>query len=242
MPFHMRFIVKLLALAVCATAPYSSAAQAVDNTRYISITGSNANACTLAAPCLTLQRGINATPTGGELRILDSGVSANIATVSKSMTISGNGNTVFLGVSGMRIDDADAVVTVRGLTLDGQGTIANGILIVAAAAVHIEGCVIHGFTNTGISAPDPSVAEVFVLDSTSRDNGLFRLLSRASRLTVDDSRFDNNGLDGVYVESGLARTSRCAASGDGRSRHRRAGGIPRGAVRQRCVDDGGAQW
>jgi len=215
MSAHTRFAFELLVLVICATVA-GSAAQAADNTRYVSVTGNDANACTLAAPCLTLQRGIDATPDGGELRILDSGVSANSARVDKSMTISGNGNTVFLGIPAMRIDDADAVVTVRGLTLNGQGTSANGIIIAAAAAVHIERCVIYGFTNTGISAANPSAAALFVRDSTSRDNGLFGLVSRASRLTIDNSRFDNNGLDGVYVESGLATISRSAASGNGR--------------------------
>ena len=161
-------IFKLLALATCAAAA-SSVAQAADNTRYISITGDNANACTLAAPCRTLQHGINVTPVGGELRILDFGVSANNATVSKSMTISGNDNTIFLGTV-IAIDDAAAVVTLRGLTLIGQGTVDNGISIVAAAVVHIERCVIHNFTLRGIYATAEGV-EVFVADSVSRDNG-----------------------------------------------------------------------
>ena len=214
MPVHTSFVVKLVVLAACATMA-GSAAQAVDNTRYISITGNNANACTLAAPCLTLQRGINATPAGGELRILDSGVSANNATVNKSMTISGNGNTVFLN-NPITIDDAEAVVTLRGITLNGQGTIDDGISIVAAAAVHIERCVIHNFIRYGIYVPGAGV-EVFVLDSISRDNGVYGLFATSSselRLTVDNSRFDNNGSNGIDVRSGHATISRSAASGN----------------------------
>jgi hypothetical protein len=210
-----RLVFRLIVVAACATAP-SCAAWAVDNTRYVSITGNDANACMLAAPCLTLQRGIDATPEGGELRVLDSGVSANSALIDKSITISGNGNTVYLGIPAVRIDHASAVVTVRDLTLNGQGTSSNGISIDVAAAVHIVRCVIHGFTRNGISASGPDAGKVFVRDSTSRDNGSFGLLSRASRLTVDNSRFDNNGLDGIYVDNGLATIGRSSASGNAR--------------------------
>jgi hypothetical protein len=208
-------IFKLLALAACAAA-VSSAAQAADNTRYVSITGDNANACTLAAPCRSLQRGINETPVGGELRILDSGVSANNGTISKSMTIAGNDNTIFLGTA-IVIDDAAAVVTLRGLTLNGQGTVDNGISIVAAAAVHIERCVIHNLTLRGIYATAEGV-RVFVADSVSRDNGNAGLqIDAGDSLTIDNSHFDNNATNGVLVlaQSIHATIRRSTASGNG---------------------------
>ena len=85
----------LLALAACAT--LAGPAPAADNTRYVSIAGKNTNPCTLAQPCKTLQRGIGLTPAGGELRILDSGFYGNNANIKKSLTITGNGHTVYLG-------------------------------------------------------------------------------------------------------------------------------------------------
>jgi hypothetical protein len=214
MSLHTRLVLRLLALAICAAAA-GSAARAADNTRYVRITGDNANACTLAAPCRTLQRGINVTPAGGELRILDSGVSANNATVSKSITISGNGNTLFLG-TGITIDDAAAVVTLRDLTLNGQGTTDDGISVVAAAAVHIERCLIHNFPRYGIHSLASGV-EVFVSDSVSRDNGVYGLFitsTSAPRLTVDNSHFDSNGSDGISIRSGYATISSSSVSGN----------------------------
>ncbi|MPZ57855.1 MAG: hypothetical protein GEU91_15420, partial [Rhizobiales bacterium] len=139
----------------------------------------------------------------------------NNATVRKSLTISGNGNTVYLG-SPITVDKAGAVVALRGLVLDGQGTIDDGISIVAAAAVHIERCVVHGFTQYGINATANGV-EVFVIDSVSRDNGSFGLRTLgagASRLTVDNSRFDSNDATGVVVLGGRATISRSTASGN----------------------------
>ena len=53
-----RFAFKPFALAVLATV-VGSTTHAADGIRYVSVTGKNANACTLTAPCRTLQRGIN---------------------------------------------------------------------------------------------------------------------------------------------------------------------------------------
>jgi hypothetical protein len=200
-------------LAVLAPA----AAQAADNTRYVSVTGSNANACTLAAPCRTLQRGINMTPAGGEVQILDSGFYGN-ANVRKSLTISGNGNTVYLANS-VLIDQADAVVALRGLVLNGQGTVSDGIRINAAATVHIERCLIHAFDSHGILAFADGV-QVFVTDSISRDNGSHGLIidnAGVSRLSINSSRFENNGGTGVSVGTGRAVINRSVASGNSNS-------------------------
>jgi hypothetical protein len=67
---HARFA---STLAIGTTVLGLTAASAADNTRYVGITGNNANPCTLVQPCRSLQRGINVTPAGGELQILDSG-------------------------------------------------------------------------------------------------------------------------------------------------------------------------
>jgi hypothetical protein len=216
MSVHTRFIVELLAPAAFIAAA-GLPAQAVDNTRYVSVNGSG-NACTLAAPCGSLQVGIDATPVGGELRLLDSGVPANnAARVRKSMTISGDGNTVFPGVS-ITIDDPAAVVALRGLTLNGRGAIANGISIAAAAVVHIESCVIHNFSQDGIIVTAEGVS-VFVVSSASRDNGGGGLLLNApggASLTIDNSHFDNNAANGVFaLAQGSATIRRSTASGNG---------------------------
>jgi hypothetical protein len=218
MSIHVRLACKLLVMAACTTAVYATTVHAVDNARYVSITGSNTNACTLAAPCRSLQRGIQATPPGGELRILDTGAYGQNAIVNKSMTISGNGNTVFLAKP-IIINQADAVVALRGLVLNGQGAILLGVDISAAATVHIERCVTHSFAGRGISATNAGI-KLFVLDSISRDNagdGLFMggEFAGSSRLTIDNSRFENNGSNGVAVQSGNAAIHRSIVSGNG---------------------------
>ena len=206
----MRVPFAMLAVVVV----WSTPVEAVDNIRYVSTTGSNANACTLSAPCRSLQRGINTTPANGELRILNSGDYGPTAAIARSVTITGNGHTVILG-NAITVDQANATVALRGLTLDGQRTVADGIKIVNAATVHIEQCVIHHFAGQGIVSNDAEV-EVFVLDSISRDNGGngFNLFvdGGLQRVTIDNSRFENNGGSGVVVQSGLATISRSIVS------------------------------
>jgi hypothetical protein len=212
---HVRHACKLLVLAACIGAA-GSAAYAADNTRYISTTGSNANACTLAAPCRTLHKGIATTPAGGELRILNAGFYGNNATINKSLTISGAGNTVYLGTD-ITINNAGAVVTLRGLTLNGQGTVVNSIDINAARAVHIERCVIHNYTGDGIEVTADDI-EVFIRHSIVRDNagnGFHIEFAGSSRVTIDNSNFDDNGQTGVHIASGAGAISRSTASGNG---------------------------
>ena len=205
----MRVPLAMLAAAVV----FTTHAQAADNIRYVSTTGSNANACTLVAPCRTFQRGVNTTPTGGELRILDSGDYGVNANVNRSMTISANGHTVILG-NPIIINNADAVVALRGLVLDGQGAVADGIRINAAAAMHIERCFIRGFTGQGIRVASSNVDQVFVVDSTVRDNGVFGFNGQvASRVTIDNSHFHNNINVGVLTGANTT-IHRSTASGN----------------------------
>ena len=185
--------------AACATIAFSAAAQAAE-IRYVSAAGSNKAKCTMAAPCRSLQRGINKTPAGGELRVLDSGFYGNGAVIDKSITISGGGETVSLG-GPISIADAGATVVLRGLALNGGGGTGHGIHITDAAAVHIERSVVQGYPQSGIFL-DGASAELFVADSIVRGNGGVGLSVDGSgataRVTVDNSRFENNA-SGLFV-------------------------------------------
>jgi len=211
--FHRVLAASLRLAGLAGTAvAFAAAAQAADNIRYVSTAGSNANNCKLATPCRSLQRGINRTPVGGELRILDSGDYGANGNIQKSLTISGNGHTIFVG-NGIVIDNADAVVVLRRLALDGQGTVGEGINIDAATAVHIEHCVIRNFTS-GILAGAANAA-VFILDSISRDNKAAGLFFFNVVGTIDNSRFENNGVFGIQVSGGRTTIHRSTVSANG---------------------------
>jgi len=208
----------LFAISTCAAAVWAASASAAVTISYISTTGSNKNPCTAMQPCRMLQYAIGQTAAGGEVRILGSGFYGNKATIRRSITISGNGYTVILDVP-ITIAGAAAVVTLRNLVLDGGGTTLHGIRIDAAAAVHIEHCVVQGFVQRGILQTNTARTRLFVNDTIARDNGFAGLdvngKPALASVTVDNSRFENNGSYGLYVVAIRGTVTRTVASGNG---------------------------
>lgn len=195
-------------LATIATLPFA-AAPAMADVAYVSTTGNNSNPCTLAKPCRSLQRGITVTPAGGEIHVLDSGFYGNNATINKSMTVVGNGHTITLGAP-ITVNRANATVALRRLVLNGKGSSARGIVVLAARAVHIEHCVVYGFSDDGIQI-DTENSAAFVSDTVVRNNGGTGLLvigHGSTKLTVDNSRFERNmaGISALFTESVVTRT------------------------------------
>jgi len=172
--------------------------------------------CSFDSPCQSLQEAINKTKEGGEVRVLHSGAYGKNVTIAKSITLSSDGQTVFV-TNPITINDPDATVTLRGIVLNGRNGASHGINIVNAAAVHIERSVVHGFPNAGIVLNGTN-ARLFVTDSVARDNGqsgLFMFGNGSFRATIDNSRFENNGWDGITVRNtSLATISRTVTSGN----------------------------
>ena len=205
-----------LSLAACAVALVLAAPAEAAETRYVASNGSNTNNCTLNAPCRTLQRAVNQAPSNGEVIVLDSGHFGNSLNINKSITISADGVTAtLLDPGGITIDNADAVVVLRGLHLKQTGTFEGsdiGIRVSNAEAVHIDRCTIENFSFRGISfAADD--AQLFVTDSIVRNNIGSGLLFSATdaTLTIDNSRFENNSV-GIAVGEGQATVTRSIVS------------------------------
>jgi hypothetical protein len=208
-------VLTLLIFALAVTAAGSVRAHEV---RYIASFGDNANPCTRTAPCLTLQRGINRTPAGGELIILDSSDYGNNGTITKSITISAIGVSATLG-AGIMIDATNGTVVLRGLRIKGDGTGGSGIQISTGESVHvhIDDCEIEGFDD-GIHVNSDAYPAVFVANTVARNNGNTGLYFRTGspgRLVVDNSRFEHNGDDGIEVRTGEASITRSVVSGNG---------------------------
>jgi hypothetical protein len=93
---------------------------------------------------------------GGEITALDSGAFGPV-TINKALTIDADGAVAgILAASGAGIvvnAGPSDTVTLRGLTLEGQGTAANGISILAAGAVRIDHCYIDNFSGDGRPCP-----------------------------------------------------------------------------------------
>ena len=229
--FRPLYLLAILAISV-SVAP----AQALDPITYVSGNGSDSNACTLAAPCRNFARAISMVAANGTIRALDSASYGN-TTISRSLTIDGGGNVVALGTR-ITINRADAVVTLRGLVMDGRklGSGLTGISVLDALAVHIEDCEIGRYTGSGISFVAPGSAGLYVSATVLRENatGLY-LESDYAFASIEDSSAENNtgtgfALDvrsvsvvrssavknfyGFYVQSGVADITDARAIGN----------------------------
>jgi hypothetical protein len=187
------------------------------NTRsWVSGAGSDANACTRSAPCLTFARALTQTNAGGLINCLDTG-GFGLLTIDKAITIdctgtfaavpapSGNGILINAGVSD--------VVRLRGLSIEGAGTLTDGISVVQVGALLVEQCKISGFAGQGINFGVPSGvgSELYVSDSVISENGSSIIIIRGGilvapsgtatvRASLSNVKLDNN-FSGLIVRS-----------------------------------------
>jgi hypothetical protein len=206
---NLRTIIVAATLAL----PLSAAPAAAQFLTFVSAAGNDANTCFVqAAPCKTLQRGINQISAGGELRLLSS--LAGNGFINKSITIEGGYNTV---IGTIAVNSASAIVRFRRLNLNGRHAFPTGFNLINAAAVHIENSSAERYTQIGILLGANVSTELAVSNSVSRDNVLIGLkVSGPSTavLTVEDSSFENNGDRGILFEDGRASVSRTTLWGN----------------------------
>jgi hypothetical protein len=190
--------------------------------RFVASTGNDAAACTRTAPCRTLQRGVNVSVAGDEVKVLDAG-EYGFTFINKSVTISADSvaatiNVTAASASAIIISNASAVVTLRGLLLSGNGTGGRGIVVANAAVVHIENCEIERFATDGIQLINRPT-ELYISNSVSRLNGgrgIYFVGAANSKLTSLNSHFDNNAGSGLALGNLIqASITGTVASGNG---------------------------
>jgi len=218
-----RFRTLVTILAVLCASFIPSTALALANRVFVSArSGNNANACdNIATPCQTFAGAVLQLNPGGEAIVLDSGGYGPV-TITQSLTIeappgvlafihppSGNAITVNAGVSD--------VVVLRGLVLNGGISPGVGILVNTAGTVHIENCVISGFSGpsgAGIDV-DTSNSNTFIKDTICRQNiaGAFFFLS--GRVSIDHCRFEGNVSHGVFADAADVTIRDSVSAGNG---------------------------
>jgi hypothetical protein len=97
------------------------------------------------------------------------------------------------------------VVVLRGLTLNGLDSALLGIIFSSGAALHVESCVVNGFSSDGIVITAPS--HLFIKDTIVR-NGVIGISIRPATGTamasIDRCRVENNSLRGINVGSNIS--------------------------------------
>jgi hypothetical protein len=167
---------KTLLSTVFIAALLPTLAQAQATRTWVSGVGDDANPGSRTAPCKTFAGAISKTAANGAVNVLDPGGFGGV-TITKSITIEGNGTEGSILVSGTHGIIINAgpndIVILRNLTLEGVGNGLSGIRVLAAGSVHIENCRINGFANSGIDwACSVTNAQLYVKGLTVHNCGV----------------------------------------------------------------------
>jgi hypothetical protein len=138
--------VLLSAAAIFACAP--AQAQNGSLTRsFVSSTGVDTNACTIAAPCATFAEAYTKVGANGIIAALDPGKYGPIA-ITGPATINGNGWAAITATAqgnGITITAGSGNVTLTGLEIDGAGAAYNGIVFNSGGNLVVKNCVLKDF-------------------------------------------------------------------------------------------------
>jgi hypothetical protein len=197
----------MMLLTICG-----SSALAQNQQTFVSGAGLDTNLCTLTSPCRTFTRALSQTNAAGVVTVLDS-AGYGAFTINKAISIvcapgayagisvfSGNGIDIAAGAS-------DTVI-LRGLTVNNQGSSGNGISYQTAGLVHVESCVVNGFSSAdGVLANTGNSCVLEIKDSIFRGNEGGIVVSGPIAATVDHVRAEAN-FTGLEASSGAKVTVR----------------------------------
>lgn len=197
-------------MLLAATVSGAGAAQRT----FVASYGVDTNPCSVTSPCRTFGAAMALTDPNGEMLVLDSaGYGGFTVTQSVSVIVPDGiyaGISVFPGQNGITVNAAASKVTLRGLTINGQGG-DDGILIQNAGDVFIEKVTVgnagNAATDAGIRITAPN-SRVFVSNSTVRGGAGFGIRIEAdATVIVDRSRIEGNGASGIAGQSPGGRLS-----------------------------------
>jgi hypothetical protein len=174
--------------------------QALNTRSFIASTGNDANACTRAAPCRTLQKAHDSTANKGEINVLDPAGYGTL-TITKSISIvnDGVGSAGILvpsGGDGITITaGANDIINLRGLIIEGASIGNNGVVFNTGASLSIENCVFHNLASNGISFAPAFPAKLFVLNTFIGDSseGINIFAGTAAQVVINRVELHHNG-------------------------------------------------
>lgn len=201
-------------------------AQAQTARTWVAGLGSDANPCSLTAPCKTIAGAYNKTLAGGQINLLDAN-SVGALTISKSITIDASESFAgVLAVGGFNAivvnTAATDVVVLRGLAIDGNlKTGLSGIRFMQGGELHVENCTIQNFSGKGITfEPTLANSRLFVKDSILRNNtgagiSIQPGVNPASAfVSIDHTRMDSNQNGLTAFDKTVVTVSDSLASGN----------------------------
>lgn len=205
----------LRALLWAGALVFASHAHAQASRTWVSGVGDDANPCSRTAPCKTFAGAISKTLTGGEIDTLD-GSGFGGVTVTKSITIAsdgaGIGGVLVGGTSGITVNaPAGSTIYLRKLVIEGLGLTGNSIagVNVISGDVHIDDCVIHGFTGSpgaGVYSQASTASRIFITNTKLYGNnvGVLNSATVSSPIALIDTVIDKNLSYGIQGTTSFA--------------------------------------
>ena len=177
-------------------------AAATTQRTFVASNGNDANVCSLAQPCRGFARALTQTSPGGEIIVLDSAGYGPVSITQSVSIIAPAG--VYAGISVLPAQDGVTIATpgvnvlLRGLLINGQGGHDGVVVNAASVELHVEACTITGLVNDGLNI-NSAAGTLFIRDSTFRDNRGVGMSMTGVIGTVDRTRVEHNGSDGVGI-------------------------------------------
>src|SRR5438128_1795213 len=142
---------------------------------WVSGVGDDVNPCSRTAPCKTFAGAISKTASPGIINCLDPG-GFGAVTITKSITIDCTGtlgSVLSSGVQGIIINalTTDKIV-LRNIDISGAGTTlgTNGVNVIQASSVQLQGVYIETYSNTGIETTNTTTQISVNLDNCHISN------------------------------------------------------------------------
>jgi hypothetical protein len=198
-----RSLVWVMSLGLMAGST-SSALQAQATRTWVSGVGDDVNPCSRTAPCKTFAGAISRTAAGGEIDCLDPGGFGSV-TITKSITIDCggvSGGILFAGApTGVNVNGANIVVTLRNLSLNGAGTGQDGVRFSNGRQLNLENVTILQSAHAGVSVLASPGAGGVVISRSTIANGVDGIRTAYGVTTVSHSVISGNGGFGLIAEN-----------------------------------------
>lgn len=193
-------------------------AHALNTRTWVSGTGTDSASCgPIAAPCRTLQWAHDNTSAGDEIDVKDSAGYGSVV-ITKAINIVGDGSLAGVlagvGVNAITINAGPSdKITLRGLTIEGAGVGANGVVFNSGGQLTIADCVVQGFVGNNFPAagngillqPSSGNPTFTIVNTAASDNVWAGVIYRpasgnaSAQIAIDRSTFSNDGY-GIYFD------------------------------------------
>jgi len=175
---------------------------------FVSINGSDLNACSAVQPCRSFNQALTVVQPGGEIVVQNSGGYSTGFTINQSVTIDAAGsNASVISINAtdlctINTGPSDRVV-LRGISFHGASTGSTAIDITQVGSLYVEHCSITDFSFPGTGILMPNGGNLFVTDTDVRNSidGMVvgTLGANPASIVVEDSRFSGFGNVGVQL-------------------------------------------